>query len=85
MNAALRREVWLRGNVRPALGLAAIVAVAAGVALTGCAAAGFGVAAWMVGAVAVVAVAAAALLARAAAMPRLSRIGDHLEIRLAPG
>lgn len=85
MNAALRREVWLRGNVRPALGLAAIVAVAAGVALTGCAAAGFGVAAWLVGAVAVVAVAAAALLARAAAMPRLSRIGDHLEIRLAPG
>lgn len=85
MEAGTVREVWLRGNVRPVAGLAAITITAAAAAIAGLAAAGLGRAAWIVGAGAAAAVAAAALVACAAAAPRLARAGDRLEIRLAPG
>jgi hypothetical protein len=85
MGVAERREVWLRGNLRPVAGLAVIAAAAAAAAAAGFAAAGLGWAVWLVGAIASVTLAAAAAVARAAAAPRLARIGDRLEVRLAPG
>lgn len=85
MNEALRRDVWLRGNVRPAAGLAVAVTLIGAVAVAGCVATGLGRTAWLVGGVAAIGVAAALLVARAAAAPRLTRVGDELEIRLAPG
>lgn len=85
MEAAARREVWLRGNVRPVAGLAVITIIVAAAAIAGLVAAGLGWAAWFVGGSAAAAVAAAALVARAAASPRLARAADRLEIRLAPG
>lgn len=86
MNApAGRGEIWLRGNVRPALGL---VLVAAVVTCAGVAAAVFGGAPpAIVRAVAgagAAAVAAAAMLAAAAARPRLERHGSSVRVRLAP-
>jgi hypothetical protein len=85
MEAAERREVWLRGNVRPVAGLAAITAVVAAAAAAGFSAAGIGWAAWLVGGGAAAVLVAAAVVARAAAAPRLARDGDRLELRLAPG
>lgn len=84
-DAAGRHEVWLRGNVRPVAGLAAIVLVAAAAAAAGLAAAGLRGAVWAVALAAAGTLAAAALVARAAAAPRLARVGDRLEVRLAPG
>jgi hypothetical protein len=85
MEAAGRREVWLRGNVRPVAVLAAATGVAAAAAVAGFAAAGLGWAAWIVGAVAGAALAAGALVAREAAAPRLARDGDRMMVRLALG
>ncbi len=81
-----RCDVWLRGNVRPAVGL--------GVALAMLLAVGFliavlaGAAAGIVAGLAVFAAvvfAAVAAVGLAAAGPRLARRGDDLEIHLAPG
>jgi len=85
MEAAERREVWLRGNVRPVAGLAMIAAVVATALGTGLAAAGLGWAVWITGAMAAATLAAAAVVACAAAAPRLARAGDRLEIRIVPG
>jgi hypothetical protein len=85
MEAAGRREVWLRGNVRPVAVLAAITAVAAAAAVAALATAGLGWAAWLVGGAAVATLVAAALVAREAAAPRLARDGDRMMVRLAPG
>ena len=85
MEAAERREVWLRGNVRPVAGLAVITIIIAAAAALGFAAAGLGWAAWLAGGSAAAVLAAAAVVAGAAAAPRLACAGDRLEIRLAPG
>jgi len=85
MEAAQRREVWLRGNIRPVAGLAVITAVAGAGAAAGAAAAGLGWAVWLVGGSVAAILAAAAAVAQAAAAPRLARDGDRLEVRLAPG
>lgn len=84
-------DVWLRGNVRPVIGLAALVAIVgagltAAVLLAGVAPAK----SWLVFAAWLVAEAVVALLAAAAARPRLvhrrsPEHGDILEVRLAPG
>lgn len=84
-------DVWLRGNVRPVLGLAALVAIfgaglTAAVLVAGVAPA----TSWLVFAGWLVAGAVVALLAAAAARPRLvhrrsPQHGDILEVRLAPG
>jgi hypothetical protein len=80
----MRREVWLRGNLRPAAGLAAL-ATLLGVGLVAAA-----IAAGLAVAVIAVCAAAACLLAAAggyglwmAARPRLTRAGDTLEAWLA--
>jgi hypothetical protein len=81
-----RREVWLRGNMRPGVGLMAAAGLLAAVTLVPLATAG--AAAWLMAAVAcVVAIVMAGGLAvcLVAAGPRLARRGDRLEIRLAPG
>jgi hypothetical protein len=85
MEAAGRREVWLRGNVRPVAVLAAITAVAAAAVVAGFAAAGLDWTAWLVGFGAAATLVAAALVAREAAAPRLARDGDQMMVRLAPG
>jgi hypothetical protein len=85
MGVAEQRDVWLKGNLRPVAGLALIAAVTAAAAAAGFAAAGLGWAVWLVGGIAAATLAAAAAVARAAAAPRLARIGDRLEVRLAPG
>jgi hypothetical protein len=85
MKAAERREVWLRGNVRPVAGLAAITIAVAAAATVGLVALGLGWAAGPALALAAAPLAGAALMARAAAAPRLACAGDRLEIRLAPG
>lgn len=85
MEAAERREVWLRGNVRPVAGLALITIVVATASGLGFAAAGLVPTAWLVAVIAVAVLAGSAVVARAAAAPRLERDGDRLAIRLAPG
>ncbi|MFM7137617.1 MAG: hypothetical protein ACKO1M_11195 [Planctomycetota bacterium] len=85
MEAAKRREVWLRGNVRPVAGLAVITIVVAAAIVAGFAAAGLAPAAWLAGGLAAALLAAAAVVARAAAAPRLVRAGERLEVRLVPG
>jgi hypothetical protein len=85
-DASDRREVWLRGNVRPALGLGVAAALLLAAILAGLVLAG--TAAWFVAGVALVAVVALAAVTAvglAAAGPRLARRGDALEIQLAPG
>lgn len=80
-----RAEVWLRGNVRPALGLAAAGAalvVAAATVILAC-----GPPAWVTRAAAALGMmlaAGVAALVRAAARPRLERRGTLLRLRLAP-
>jgi len=80
-----RFEIWLRGNVRPALAAAALAAFGAvGVTIAMIAA---GRPAWLVWP-AVAAVPVVGLLAAVggtAARPRLARRGESLEIRLSPG
>jgi hypothetical protein len=84
-------DVWLRGNVRPVLGLAALVAfVGAGLTAAVLVAGVAPAASWVVFAGWLVAEAVVALLAAAAARPRLvhrrsPQHGDILEVRLAPG
>ena len=79
------REVWLRGNTRPVAGLATLVGIAAAAILTPVVAAGApGWLVWSILGGSVAAVAGLAAIGRAAARPRLSRAGDHLEIRLSP-
>lgn len=84
-DSAGRGEIWLRGNLRPAVGL---VFVAAIVTCAGVAAALAGgaapVVAWTVAGAGAAAVAATALLAVAAARPRLERHGSSVRVRLAP-
>lgn len=86
MNAAAGRdETWLRGNVRPAVGLvlAAAAITVAGVALAwagGAPAASVGLLAAAGGVV----LASAAAVAVAAARPRLALHGAAVRIRLAP-
>jgi len=77
---------WLRGNLRPVAGIAAIVAA---VHLAGLA--GLVLARpeppwwWLAGGVGIVSVAAVATFATSAGRPRLERVGDRLRVRLAPG
>lgn len=81
----IRPEVWLRGNLRPVLGLAAVSACV----LAGCVAAAASTDAGrpyrpaVAAAVGLTAV-AVGLLAAAAARPRLLRAGDTLLVRLSP-
>ena len=78
-------EIWLRGNVRPALGL-----LAAALSVAGMVAALVGIArppAWIAWAAVVTAalfVAAAVALAWSASRPRLARRGTFLDVRLSP-
>jgi hypothetical protein len=80
-----REKVWLRGNVRPVAGIAAVTAVI-------CAALVVAVVAvdvpptlrWIVATACVVAAAAVAAIAVAAGRPRLSHRGDVLRVRLMP-
>jgi hypothetical protein len=78
-------EVWLRGNVRPVIGGAAVAAAFAGLVALG---AGLTLGpAWAVRvatSAALVIVPAALLLALAAGRPRLVRCGGVLRVRLAP-
>ena len=80
-----RLEVWLKGNVRHALGLAALavaaLAVGAGLVLVS------GPPAWVAQIAAVAGmgiVAAVSALVWSASRPRLERRGTHLRLRLAP-
>lgn len=78
-------EVWLRGNVRPVLGIGTIAL--GGIACAAFAAAAAGARAAVVAPLAAVAVATAAvlaLMARVAGGPRLGRRGHTLLLRLAP-
>lgn len=83
--AAGRDEVWLRGNVRPVLGIGALACGGAALALGGAVAAGAGPAliGTLGGATAAVAV-TVAVLARAASGLRLGRRDDRLLLRLSP-
>ena len=81
---SLRADVWLAGNVRPAVGLA-LVAAAAGLAAVAAQVAAAGV--WLVWPLVGLAVGlgiAAAVLAVAAARPRLACGADALLVRLSP-
>jgi hypothetical protein len=81
-----RREVWLRGNIRP--GMLALVAVSVAGAVVIAAAVTSGLSLWIV--CVILAVVALAMANAAVAMwvvsrPRLTRVGAFLEARLAPG
>jgi len=80
-------EVWLAGNVRPAVGLAAVAATAGLAALAAGLAVGGGWIAWLAWILAAVAgglVLAACLLARAASRSRLACRPGVLVVRLSP-
>ena len=80
-----RVEVWLRGNVRPAVGLAclAVGVFASGLALMlACGPPAWTM--WLAAAVAITVAAIAALLVWSASRPRLERRGTVLRLRLAP-
>jgi len=80
------REVWLRGNLRPVLALAAAAVALAAVGLGSLVLAG--APAWGLAAVAGVAgvvLGAVAAVAAVAANPRLSRDGESLVLCLSPG
>ncbi len=80
-----RREVWLRGNVRPGVAVG-LVSTISGVGVIAAAAA-FGLSSWLVGGLAVVVILAlvnAGVAVWSASQPRLARADDALEVRLAP-
>lgn len=82
--AAARDEIWLRGNVRPVL---AVAATALGGLAAAAAAAWLADAHWLVAAAAVTALATVvplAAMAITAARPRLVRRGPALVVRLSP-
>ena len=77
---------WLRGNLRPVAGVAAVVAggdlaVVAALAVVRPEAVWW----WAAAAAVVVSAGVVATIVAAAAMPRLERVGDRLRVRLAPG
>ena len=84
-------DVWLRGNMRPVLGLAAVVAlIGAAVTAGSYFAGGPTVGRWIVSVYWIVAAGLVAALAAAAMRPRLvhrvdSKSANVLEVRLAPG
>lgn len=81
-----RREVWLRGNIRPGAAAVTIVTVAGAVIVAAVAAAGLSP--WIIGGLlAVVSLAGvnAAVATWVLSRPRLSRAQSFLEVRLAPG
>lgn len=80
--ASVRTEVWLRGNVRPLLGLAVLGLGLAMLAAVGVAAAGGP--SWLAVLATAMLVAAVAMFAFVASRPRLARRGDSLLVRLAP-
>ena len=78
-------EVWLRGNLRPVMGIAIVAAIVAVVA--GGAAALVSPPAWVIAAAAAAGgllFAGLGVLAWAAAQPRLERRGNSIAVRLAP-
>jgi len=78
-------EVWLRGNVRPAVAVATVAAVAGGLAVSAAIAARSPD--WVLTAVAAVVgilLAAGGVAVWVASRPRLARRGTVLEVRLAP-
>jgi hypothetical protein len=80
-----RREVWLRGNIRPGVAAVVIVAIAAAVVIT--VAAATRLSPWVMGglvAVAAIVVANAGIATWVVSRPRLARTGSMLEVRLAP-
>jgi len=83
--ASERSEVWLRGNPRPAVAGAALVALAVSVAVAVLWAGGCSVWAWwaVAGAAAAGGAIAVALLVTAW-LPRLVRRGNRLRVRLSP-
>lgn len=76
------REVWVRSNPRPVLGLAVAAVLVAAVAAAVCGLAGTGPLALTVAGV--VPLVATAALAAVAARPRLARDGGDMVVRLAP-
>ena len=81
---SLRAEVWLAGNVRPAVGLALVAAAAGLVAAAAQAAGAAGWLVWVLFGLAVGLGLAAAVLAVAAGRPRLACGADALVVRLSP-
>ena len=77
-------EVWLRGNLRPVLGVGVVAAAAVALALGGAVAAGAPSVVRALAALLAAVVAVVAALAVAAAGPRLGRRGDALLVRLSP-
>lgn len=78
-------EVWLRGNLRPVLAIAAAAAVGgAGLIAALLAASATPLVLWIVGAGMAVLLGAVAVLADAARRPRLARRGDRLVVRVSP-
>ena len=77
---------WLRGNLRPVAGMAAML-IAGNLALVAVVAVAQAepVWWWVAAAVAVLSVAVATTVAATARRPRLERVGDRLRVRLAPG
>lgn len=85
MAATERREIWLRGNVRPVVVAAAVAALAGAAGLAGLVAAGSPAwLRWLVCGAVATTLAAVAAVGLAAGRPRLARCGNHLEIRLSP-
>ena len=79
-------EVWLRGNVRPVLGLTAVAAAIGTALVAALLATGMhAVHVRLVAAYWLVAAAVVAAVAVVAARPRLERRGGMLRVRLAPG
>jgi hypothetical protein len=78
-------EVWLRGNLRPLLGLATLAAtIGAGLAAAVLFSDASPAACWMTAALLAMAAVVITGLALAAARPRLERAGDFLRVRLSP-
>lgn len=82
---AVADEVWLAGNVRPAIAAAAATVVVGVLVVAGAALVASPILAGITAACLVVVLGPiAALLVVAASRPRLRRRGGHLEVRLAP-
>ena len=80
-----RRDVWLRGNMRPVVGFSAVATAVAALAVMLLAVFGQAWGAWLVVGVAAGVLLSLIVIDRASARPRLARCGDRLEVRLAPG
>jgi hypothetical protein len=81
-----QREVWLRGNVRPGAAVVLVTAVVGGGALAGAVA--VGLSGWLLAGIATLVALVlinAVVAAWVVSQPRLARVGNAIEVRLAPG